>query len=45
MLEENDYYIAAIWNQPETTEIYILSLDADSDELATMESLSQSFAI
>ena len=44
MLEDHEYYIAAIWNQPQITEMYILSTDADSDELATLESLSQSIA-
>ena len=43
LLDEQDYFVAAIWNTPLVTEIYILSLEADSDEMATLESLSQSF--
>ena len=43
LLEAYDYYVAAIWNDTKITEIYILSHDASSDEMETMESLSQSF--
>ena len=44
MLEEQDYVIGAVWNTDNITEVYLLSMDASSDELATMESLSQSFS-
>ena len=44
MLEEHDYVIGAIWNSDNIAEIYLLAMDASSDELATMESLSQSFS-
>ena len=42
-LEDHDYVVAAIWNTATVTEIYILNYDADSDEMATLESLSQSY--
>ena len=42
-LEDHEYVVAAIWNTSAFTEIYILNYDADSDEVATLESLSQSF--
>ena len=42
-LDDHDYYIAAVWNGTDVTEIYILSNDAGSDEMETMETLSQSF--
>lgn len=45
LLEEYDYYVAAVWNSDDITEIYILNYECDSDEYATLESLSQSFSI
>lgn len=45
LLEEYDYDVAAVWNSDHVTEIYILNNECDSDEYATLESLSQSFSI
>ena len=43
VLDAHEYYVAAIWNDVTITEIYLLSLDSSSDEMETLESLSQSF--
>ena len=45
MLDDHDYHVAAIWNDITVTEIYIISNDAGSDEMSTMESLSQSYLV
>ena len=45
LLESQDYYVAAVWNAETVTEVYILNYECDSDEYATLESLSQSFSI